>query len=138
MILMRPRDRIDADELPRSLFYLATSYTTYLAPSSPSEINVHSTLRNELISYLTLVLASEFTASSSGFGARAKQTTRGALALHPRQSSTSARATQANQLQVIVGLYERAQKYIFKGMAADSVPKVRSTSRPPRITGATR
>lgn len=53
-----------------------------------------------------------FSASRNG---QFQQPTRGALALHPRgATTTSARVNQATQLQMIVGLYERAQRYIFK------------------------
>ncbi|KAL7408870.1 regulator of G protein signaling domain-containing protein [Mrakia frigida] len=105
-------------------------YTTYLAPSSPSEINVHSTLRNEVISYLSAVIASETGGSSASRNGQLQQPTRGALALLPRgATTTSARVNQATQLQIIVGLYERAQRYIFKGMSTDSVPKFCQTER---------
>lgn len=74
-------------------------------------------------------MASETGGSAASRNGHLQQPTRGALALHPRgATTTSARVNQATQLQIIVGLYERAQRYIFK-VRLDLFPSVRSRER---------
>ncbi len=82
-------------------------YTTYLAPSSPSELNIDHGLRNELSAYLSEVMQ---TLSGTPFQGR----------LEPEQLSSF----NATQLSMMIRLYERIQTHVFRLMATDSVPKV--------------
>jgi GTPase-activating protein SST2 len=83
-------------------------YQTYLAPSSPCELNIDHGLRNELSSYLSEVMQG---LTGTPFQGR----------LEPEQLSSF----NATQLQTMIRLYERIQTHVFRLMATDSVPKVR-------------
>jgi hypothetical protein len=82
-------------------------YTTYLAPSSQSELNIDHGLRNELSAYLSEVMQS---LSGTPFQGR----------LEAEQLSSF----NATQLSMMIRLYERIQTHVFRLMATDSVPKV--------------
>lgn len=82
-------------------------YNTYLAPSSPCELNIDHGLRNELVSYLNEVLT-----ASTG------------KAVQGRVEPDQANAFNATQLQTMIRLYERIQIHVFRLMATDSVPRV--------------
>jgi hypothetical protein len=82
-------------------------FNTYLAHSSPSELNIDHTLRNELTGYLEEVVSS---VTGKKFQGR----------LEPEHAS----ALNATQLQHIIRLYERIQGHVFRLMSTDSVPKV--------------
>jgi len=89
-----------------------TIYNTYIAPSSPSELNIDHALRNEFVGYLTDIVTG---LSGKGFKGY----------LDPEQ----ARTVNATQLQQMIRLYERIQAHVFRLMATDSVPKfVKTTS----------
>ena len=92
------------DTLINSAF---TIYNTYIAPSSPCELNIDHALRSELVVYLTDIMTN---ISGKAFSGR----------LEPEQ----ARALNATQLQHMIRLYERIQAHVFRLMATDSVPKV--------------
>ncbi|KAG9014978.1 hypothetical protein FRB94_007050 [Tulasnella sp. JGI-2019a] len=105
-------------------------YNTYLAPSSPCELNIDHGLRNELRVYLNEVMANTpsgapngapngKTSSSSGNGGR----------LELETAQMQMHAFNATQLQTMIKLYERIQIHIFRLMATDSVPKFIKTSR---------
>jgi len=83
-------------------------YNTYLAPSSPCELNIDHSLRSELVTYLNEVLT---------------ETT--GKAFQGRVEPDQANAFNATQLQTMIRLYERIQTHVFRLMATDSVPKVR-------------
>jgi hypothetical protein len=83
-------------------------YNTYLAPSSPCELNIDHALRNELIGYLSDVIAGITGNPPRGY-------------IDPDQ----AKSVNATQLQHMIRLYERIQAHVFRLMATDSVPKVR-------------
>lgn len=80
-------------------------YRTFLAPSSPAELNIDHGLRNELVAYLSEVLSD--------------MTGKGQL------ESVQAQQVNATQLQTIIQHYQRIQNHVFRLMATDSVPKVR-------------
>ena len=82
-------------------------YNNYLAPSSPSELNIDHALRNELLKYLE---ESVQNLTGKQFQGR----------IEPEQ----AQAFNATQLQTMIKLYERIQIHVFRLMAQDSVPKV--------------
>jgi len=82
-------------------------FNNYLAHSSPRELNIDHSLRNELTNYLEDVVSS---ATGKSFQGR----------LEPEH----ARALNATQLQHIIRLYERIQAHVFRLMSTDSVPKV--------------
>ena len=82
-------------------------YTTYLAPSSHSELNIDHGLRNELSAYLSEVMQS---LTGTPFQGRLE---------HDQLSSFN-----ATQLSMMIRLYERIQTHVFRLMATDSVPKV--------------
>ncbi|KAF5363852.1 hypothetical protein D9756_000592 [Leucocoprinus leucothites] len=81
-------------------------FNNYLAHSSPSELNIDHTLRNELTGYLEEVVSS---VTGQKFQGR----------LEPEHAS----ALNATQLQHIIKLYERIQGHVFRLMSTDSVPK---------------
>ncbi|KAG6861188.1 hypothetical protein C0995_002815 [Termitomyces sp. Mi166 len=87
-------------------------YNNYLAPSSPSELNIDHNLRNEMTKYL------EDTVSS--LGGKAFQGH-----IEPEQ----AHSFNATQLQRMIQLYERIQTHVFRLMATDSVPKFIKTPK---------
>jgi GTPase-activating protein SST2 len=82
-------------------------YNSYLARSSPSELNIDHALRLELAEYLGSVL--------SGITGKA---------YNGRLEVEQANAFNATQLQALIKLYERIQAHVFRLMATDSVPKV--------------
>lgn len=82
-------------------------FNTYLAQSSPCELNIDHALRNELVRYLEEVVSNMTGKSFQGH-------------LEPEQAS----AFNATQLQHVIRLYERIQGHVFRLMATDSVPKV--------------
>ncbi|KAG8977557.1 hypothetical protein FRB90_008775 [Tulasnella sp. 427] len=87
-------------------------YNTYLAPSSPCELNIDHGLRNELVVYLNEILATD-----------------GGKQFHGRVEVEHASQFNATQLQTLIRLYERIQTHVFRLMATDSVPKFIKTSR---------
>ncbi|KAG8904819.1 hypothetical protein FRB99_001125 [Tulasnella sp. 403] len=87
-------------------------YNTYLAPSSPCELNIDHGLRNELVVYLNEMLVTD-----------------GGKQFHGRVEVEHAAAFNATQLQTLIRLYERIQTHVFRLMATDSVPKFIKTSR---------
>lgn len=86
-------------------------YNTYLAPSSPSELNIDHGLRNELAKYLDDVVTSLTGKSFTG-------------RVEPEQASSF----NATQLSTMIKLYQRIQTHVFRLMASDSVPKARVLS----------
>jgi len=85
-------------------------YNTYLAPHSQCELNIDHTLRNDLINYLNEIMQD-----------------RGGKGLYQgRMELEQASSFTATQLQTMIRLYERIQNHVFRLMATDSVPKVRS------------
>lgn len=85
-------------------------YNTYLAPSSQCELNIDHGLRNELSGYLSEVI-----------------TALTGKAFQGRVEMDQANAFNATQLQTMIRLYERIQTHVFRLMATDSVPKVRTS-----------
>ncbi|WVR07237.1 hypothetical protein IAU60_004278 [Kwoniella sp. DSM 27419] len=86
-------------------------YNSYLAPASPSELNIDHNLRAELIVYMNQITADK----EAGVKGRIEPGVGNEL--------------HASQLQTMVRLYERIQVYIFRLMATDSVPKFCKTER---------
>jgi hypothetical protein len=84
-------------------------YNTYLAPSSPLELNIDHGIRNDLVAYLNQVLT-ESTGKAFNVG---------------RMETDQANAFSATQLQTMIRLYEKIQLQVFRLMAEDSVPKVK-------------
>ncbi|KZT13105.1 uncharacterized protein LAESUDRAFT_754116 [Laetiporus sulphureus 93-53] len=87
-------------------------YNTYLAPSSPNELNIDHGLRNELSVWLNEVI--------TGLSGKAFQ---------GRVDIDHANAFNATQLQAMIKLYERIQMHVFRLMATDSVPKFIKTPK---------
>ncbi|PWY97479.1 regulator of G protein signaling superfamily [Testicularia cyperi] len=122
-------------------------YNTYLAPSSPCELNIDHNLRTELILYMNKILSDAKIASGgvSTVSPSASSTQLGSTSSgSPRLTSSEASIEEkkaaiisqrirvplhASQLQVMVRLYERIQDHIFKLMATDSVPRFIKDSR---------
>ncbi|EST04728.1 Regulator of G protein signaling domain protein [Kalmanozyma brasiliensis GHG001] len=119
-------------------------YDTYLAPSSPCELNIDHNLRTELILYMNKILAdakltsypshiaspstSTLHLSSSTAGSDANVGHAGEpTSIEERKAAVVSKRLRiplhASQLQVMVRLYERIQDYIFRLMATDSVPR---------------
>ncbi|EJU06190.1 hypothetical protein DACRYDRAFT_19463 [Dacryopinax primogenitus] len=80
-------------------------FNTFLAHSSPCELNIDHGLRNELDAYLSNVLSVD----GKGFVGK----------VEPAQTAQFT----ATQLQNMIRLYERIQNHVFRLMATDSVPK---------------
>lgn len=91
--------------------------SAYLAPTSSCELNIDHNLREELVAYMSKIVAD--VSAREGAAAVIKGTLDPAMA---------AKTLHASQLQTMVKLYERIQGYIFRLMATDSVPKVSWTS----------
>ncbi|KAI9510975.1 regulator of G protein signaling [Russula earlei] len=87
-------------------------YTTYLAPSSQSELNIDHGLRNELSAYLSEVMQGLTGTPFKG-----------------RLEADQLSAFNATQLSMMIRLYERIQTHVFRLMATDSVPKFTKTPR---------
>ncbi|KAI0260922.1 regulator of G protein signaling [Gloeopeniophorella convolvens] len=87
-------------------------YQTYLAPSSPCELNIDHGLRNELSAYLSEVMQA---LTGTPFQGRLEADQLGSF--------------NATQLQTMIRLYERIQTHVFRLMATDSVPKFTKTPR---------
>lgn len=125
-------------------------YDTYLAPSSPCELNIDHNLRTELILYMNKILAeakitsaSSYTASPSASTTQLSATLTGsdiahgqageAASIEERKAAVVAKRIRiplhASQLQVMVRLYERIQDHVFRLMATDSVPRFIKDSR---------
>lgn len=95
-----------------SLIHMAfVIYNTYLAPSSPCELNIDHVLRNDLVAYLGEVMT-----ESTG------------KAFQGRVDPDQVHSLNATQLQHMIRLYEKIQLHIFRLMATDSVPKACSAS----------
>ncbi|TKY86135.1 hypothetical protein EX895_004960 [Sporisorium graminicola] len=119
-------------------------YDTYLAPSSPCELNIDHNLRTELILYMNKILAeakisslssqsaspststTQLGATLTGSDAPHGQTNE-ATSIEERKAAVVAKRLRiplhASQLQVMVRLYERIQDHVFRLMATDSVPR---------------
>jgi hypothetical protein len=93
----------------------------YLAPASSCELNIDHNLREELVSYMSKIVAEVSTREGKD-----------AVSHGTLDPAMAAKSLQASQLQTMVRLYERIQSYIFRLMATDSVPKVnfRTPSNP--------
>ena len=119
-------------------------YDTYLAPSSPCELNIDHNLRTELILYMNKILAdakisslTSQTASPSTSTTHLGATLGGndsslghageATSIEERKAAVVSKRLRiplhASQLQVMVRLYERIQDHVFRLMATDSVPR---------------
>ncbi|KZO97957.1 hypothetical protein CALVIDRAFT_562361 [Calocera viscosa TUFC12733] len=86
-------------------------FNTFLAHSSPCELNIDHGLRNELDAYLSNVLSVD----GKGFVGK----------VEPAQTAQFT----ATQLQNMIRLYERIQNHVFRLMATDSVPKFVKTKQ---------
>ncbi|GHJ86991.1 hypothetical protein NliqN6_3393 [Naganishia liquefaciens] len=93
-------------------------YNTYLAPTSSCELNIDHNIREELVAYMSKIVAD--VSAREGAAAVIKGTLDPAIA---------AKTLHASQLQTMVRLYERIQGYIFRLMATDSVPKFCKTPK---------
>ena len=117
-------------------------YNTYLAPSSPCELNIEHNLRTELVNYVNKIVA-EARGKPGSLGSPSPSEAsipRGAADLGLPADGTKATPTMpledrratismpkipihASQLQTMVRLYQRIQDHIFRLMATDSVPR---------------
>ncbi|TIA91994.1 hypothetical protein E3P99_00796 [Wallemia hederae] len=93
-------------------------YNTYLAPSSPSELNIDHGLRAELVAYMTSIKSE----AREKYGTEIK-------AQEEEDVGIGQIPLQASQVSRLIVLYERIQAYIFRLMATDSVPKFVKTER---------
>lgn len=118
-------------------------YSTYLAPSSPSELNIEHNLRTELVNYMGRILSEAKaaglplgslspTSSSANLSSPSSEGGSGfsngapvdATAKKPVPAAHRFRIPiHASQLQTLVRLYERIQNHIFRLMSTDSVPR---------------
>ncbi|KAH9816956.1 regulator of G protein signaling domain-containing protein [Melampsora americana] len=85
-------------------------FNTYLAPGSPSELNIDHGLRGDVISYM----------------AKAVDEVKGNLTPSPDVAMPALRATQ---VQALLRHYERIADHIYRLMATDQVPKFIRTER---------
>ncbi|SPO39399.1 probable Regulator of G-Protein Signaling Protein [Pseudozyma flocculosa] len=124
-------------------------FNTYLAPASPSELNIEHNLRAELVVYMNKILAEAKAAGAltgaltPGAGSAAQTSTppseaggsvfassaanRSETSLEEKKASVASQRIRiplhASQLQTMVRLYDRIQDHIFQLMATDSVPR---------------
>ncbi|KNZ58319.1 hypothetical protein VP01_1954g2 [Puccinia sorghi] len=87
-------------------------FNTYLAPGSPSELNIDHNLRADVISYMLRAID------------EAKGTPNS-----PEPSEGSVPALRATQVQALLRHYERIADHIYRLMATDQVPKFVRTER---------
>ncbi|EFP86019.2 hypothetical protein PGT21_016027 [Puccinia graminis f. sp. tritici] len=87
-------------------------FNTYLAPGSPSELNIDHNLRADVISYMSRAVD------------EAKGTPNS-----PDPSEGSVPALRATQVQALLRHYERIADHIYRLMATDQVPKFVRTER---------
>ncbi|PLW55431.1 hypothetical protein PCANC_07046 [Puccinia coronata f. sp. avenae] len=87
-------------------------FNTYLAPGSPSELNIDHNLRADVISYM----------------ARAVDEAKG-TPNSPDPNEGSLPALRATQVQALLRHYERIADHIYRLMATDQVPKFVRTER---------
>ncbi|SGY33107.1 BQ5605_C002g01449 [Microbotryum silenes-dioicae] len=88
-------------------------YHTYLAPLSPSELNIDHNLRADVVNYVNRALAevappSNRPVTSSGSSG---------------DDSDMIPALRATQVQTLLRQYERIQEHIFRLLATDQVPR---------------
>jgi hypothetical protein len=97
-------------------------YNTYLAHSSPREINIDHASRNEFISYLEgfLVQTSPRRAPVAGGPNRPIEDPSGMI--DPRTVTPA-------QLRTMISMYEGIQAKVFRTMATDSVPRFIKTPK---------
>ncbi|KAL7412043.1 regulator of G protein signaling domain-containing protein [Mrakia frigida] len=100
-------------------------YNSFLAPHSPSELNIDHNLRGELVAYVTKNLPD----AASATNAAARSGTTAADNSGQLDAATVGQSMHASQLQTMLRMYERIQAYIFRLMATDSVPKFCKTER---------
>ncbi|KAL1915464.1 uncharacterized protein VTP21DRAFT_6588 [Calcarisporiella thermophila] len=93
-------------------------YNTYLAPASPSELNIDHSLRQEITRLMTDILS-----VAAGEGSNSKSSNDSAVAM-PEETSVSPEA-----LQTIFQIYEKVQGHIYRLMSTDSVPKFMKTKK---------
>ncbi len=117
-------------------------YNTYLAPSSPCELNIEHNLRTELVTYVSKIVAEARSKTGSpsasdamlvrspdDLGLPSEMSPSGKaipqMSLEDRKAASSMPkiAIHASQLQTMVRLYQRIQDHIFRLMATDSVPR---------------
>jgi hypothetical protein len=108
--------------LPIFLLSVSFSYNGYLAPHSPSELNIDHNLRGELVAYVTKNLPEA--AAAQREAALKLSTNANDLTAAGQLPQPVGQTMHASQLQTMLRMYERIQTYIFRLMATDSVPKV--------------
>lgn len=111
---------------------LRDSYNGYLAPHSPSELNIDHNLRAELVTYVSNNIpeaAALAKARANPTAAVDSSSPTGSTGGDPLAVTYS---MHASQLQTMLRMYERIQTYIFRLMATDSVPKVRAAPKSTR------
>ncbi|WAQ86005.1 hypothetical protein PtA15_6A635 [Puccinia triticina] len=87
-------------------------FNSYLAPGSPSELNIDHNLRADVISYMSRAVD------------EAKGTPNS-----PETNEGSVPALRATQVQALLRHYERIADHIYRLMATDQVPKFVRTER---------
>ncbi|KAI9610164.1 hypothetical protein H4Q26_007163 [Puccinia striiformis f. sp. tritici PST-130] len=87
-------------------------FNTYLAPGSPSELNIDHNLRADVISYMSKAVDEAQGTPNS-----------------PDPSEGSVPALRATQVQALLRHYERIADHIYRLMATDQVPKFVRTER---------
>jgi DNA-binding PadR family transcriptional regulator len=85
-------------------------YNTYLAPLSPSELNIDHNLRADVVNYVNRSLAE---AASAG----------GSMKSNTGEDGLEVPALRATQVQTLLRQYERIQEHIFRLLATDQVPR---------------
>jgi hypothetical protein len=102
------------------------SYSTYLSPGSPSEINISSIIRSDISSLMPRILAAanRRKAAYANANAQAAASSDGLVRLGSSGRGAEPVRSMASQLPAVLRLYEQAQRYIFRGLVIEHVPKV--------------
>lgn len=87
-------------------------YNTYLAPLSPSELNIDHNLRADVVNYVNRSLAEVTPAGTKSNPANGAP-----------EEPMEVPALRATQVQTLLRQYERIQEHIFRLLATDQVPR---------------
>ncbi|GAA97320.1 uncharacterized protein L969DRAFT_94380 [Mixia osmundae IAM 14324] len=92
-------------------------YDTYLAPASPSELNIDHNLRGDVVTFVQKIQ------QDSGAPKRHSDATDATADGNNATSDLPGVALRASQVQTLLRHYERIQGHIFRLLATDQVPK---------------
>ncbi|CAH7688732.1 regulator of G protein signaling domain-domain-containing protein [Phakopsora pachyrhizi] len=95
-------------------------FNTYLAPGSPSELNIDHNLRADVISYMSKAVDEAKNITT---------TTIHPTSAYPTNTNETVPPLRATQVQALLRHYERIADHIYRLMATDQVPKFIRTEK---------